>query len=117
MTRDVFEPIPDPYKAFKELYRILKLGGVHIFTVSFYQTDYFDEKRAEIIDGEVIYHMEPIYHLDPLNSSGILVYNIFSLEMLLKLAQLGFRTTMHKLYDIRYGILGNNGLVFESKKI
>ncbi|MBN9133057.1 MAG: class I SAM-dependent methyltransferase [Nitrosospira multiformis] len=117
MTSDVFEHIPDPYKAFKEIYRILKPGGVHIFTVPFYQTGYFDEKRAEIMDGEVIHHMEPIYHLDPLNPDGILVYNIFSLEMLLKLAQLGFRTTMHKLYDIRYGIFGNNGLVFESKKI
>lgn len=117
MTSDVFEHIPEPYVAFKEVRRILKPGGVHIFTVPFYQTSYFDEKRAEIADGEVIYHMESIYHLDPLNPDGILVYNIFSLEMLLKLAQLGFHTTMHKLYDIRYGILGNNGLVFESKKI
>lgn len=109
MTSDVFEHIPDPYKAFKEIYRILKPGGVHIFTVPFYQTGYFDEKRAEIIDSKVIHHMEPIYHLDPLNPSDILVYNIFSLEMLLKLARLGSarishynaQTLRHPLWNIR----------------
>lgn len=117
LTSDVFEHIPDPYRAFKEVGRILKPGGVHIFTIPFYQTSYFDENRAEIIDGEIRYHMEPIYHLDPLNSLGILVYNIFSMEMLLKLSKIGFYTMMHKLYDIRYGILGNNGVIFESRKI
>jgi hypothetical protein len=103
---------------FLNIFQILiKPGGVHIFTVPFYQTSYFDENRAEIIKSEIKYHMEPIYHLDPLNPDGILVYNIFSMEMLLKLSEIGFYIAMHKLYDIRYGILGNNGIVFESEKI
>ncbi len=117
LTSDVMEHIPDPYRAFKEVHRILKPGGVHIFTVPFYQTHYFDERRAEISDGKLVHHMEPMYHLDPLSPNGILVYNIFSIEMILNLSKIGFRTTMHKLYDFRYGIFGNNGIVFESRKI
>ena len=117
LTSDVMEHIPDPYRAFKEIHRILKPGGAHFFTVPFYQTHYLDEKRAEILDGKVVHHMEPIYHLDPNNPNGILVYNIFSIEMLLNLSRIGFRTTMHKLYAPRYGIFGNNAIAFESRKI
>jgi SAM-dependent methyltransferase len=117
LTSDVLEHIPDPYQAFREIHRILKPGGVHIFTVPFYQTHYFDEKRAELIDRHLIHHMDPIYHLDPHNPNGILVYNIFSIEMILNLSKTGYRTIMHKLYDFRYGIFGNNGIVFESRKI
>ena len=61
--------------------------------------------------------MEPMYHLDPNNPDGILVYNIFSLELVLNLSKMGFRTVMHKLYDFRYGIFGNNGIIFESQKV
>lgn len=117
LSSDVMEHIPDPYQAFREIHRILAPGGVHFFTVPFYQTHYFDEKRAEIIDGQLVHHMEPMYHLDPLSPNGILVYNIFSIEMILNLSKIGYRTTMHKLYDLRYGILGNNGIVFESRKV
>lgn len=117
LTSDVMEHIPDPYQAFREIYRILTPGGAHIFTVPFYQARYFDEKRAEVIDNQLIHHMEPVYHLDPNNPNGILVYNIFSLEMILNLSKIGFRTVMHKLYDFRYGIFGNNGIIFESRKI
>jgi len=117
LTSDVMEHIPEPYQAFREIRRILKPGGAHIFTVPFYQTHYFDEKRAEIRDNRVIHHMEPMYHMDPNNPNGILVYNIFSLEMVLHLSRIGFRTVMHKLYDFRYGIFGNNGIVFVSRKV
>ena len=117
LTSDVMEHIPDPYRAFKEIHRILRPGGVHIFTVPFYQAHYFDEKRAEIIEDRVVHHLEPIYHLDPLSPKGILVYNIFSIEMLLSLSKIGFRTVMHKLYDFRYGIFGNNAVIFESRKV
>jgi len=117
LTCDVLEHIPDPYRAFREIHRILKTGGTHIFTVPFYQTMHLDEKRAEIIGKDMIHHMDPLYHLDPHNPGGILVYNIFSMEMLISLAKIGFYTTMHKLYDWKYGIFGNNGLVFESRKI
>jgi SAM-dependent methyltransferase len=117
ISTDVFEHIPDPYLAHKEIYRVLKMGGRHIFTVPFYQTDFLDEVRASINNKkEIVFHEEPLYHIDPLRNEGILVFNIFSIEILSKLAKLGFRTNMYHLYSPFKGILGNNGIVFEAIK-
>jgi SAM-dependent methyltransferase len=117
LTTDVFEHVPDPLLGHKEIYRVLKKGGRHIFTVPFYQADFLDEERASLnAEKEVIHHKEPLLHIDPLRSDGILVFNIFSIEMLSKLAKLGFRTNMYHLYIPYHGILGNNGLVFDAMK-
>jgi SAM-dependent methyltransferase len=117
VSSDVFEHIPDPVRAHREVYRVLKKGGRHVFTVPFYQTEILDELRASInANHEIVHHKEPIYHLDPLRSEGILVYNIFSIEMLSKLARIGFRTNMYFLYFPFKGILGANGIVFEAIK-
>ena len=117
ISTDVFEHIADPYLAHQEVYRVLKMGGRHIFTVPFYQTDFLDEMRASMnSEKELVFHKEPLYHIDPLRSDGVLVFNIFSIEMLSRLARLGFRTNMYHLYNPLNGILGPNGIVFEAIK-
>jgi len=115
ISTDVFEHIPDPYIAHQEVYRVLKPGGRHIFTVPFYQTEILDEKRAFIDgDGKIIHNKDPWYHYDPLRPEGILCFTVFSLEMMVKLSKIGFRTNMYLLYRPYNGILGPNGLVFEA---
>jgi hypothetical protein len=49
-----------------------------------------------------------------MRSGGALVHRIFSLEMLVKLRKVGFRTNMYKIYKPLSGILGPNALVFEA---
>ncbi len=51
-----------------------------------------------------------------MSTDGALVYTIFSLQMMVRLAELGFTTTLHRLYSPRFGILGNNALVFDAQK-
>lgn len=116
ISSEVLEHIPEPYRAHREIFRVLRPGGQHIFTVPFHSTSYRDDVRAIIEDGEIKMLQPPIYHGDPLRANGILVYTIFSLEMLLKLNEIGFRTRMYLMYNPTWGILGSNGIVFQSIK-
>ena len=119
LSTEVFEHIPDAYDAFKEVYRVLKRGGRHIFTVPFDAAVFKDSVKALIDEsGQIKYLADPEYHTDILRpGEGILVYRIFSLEMMVKLSELGFFTNMYHLYNPFLGILGNNAIVFESTKI
>lgn len=117
LSSDVFEHIPQPYQAHQEIWRVLRPNGRHIFTVPFHQTRYLDDvlaKPGKMGKPEIV--KEAVYHADPLRPEGILVYTIFSLEMLIHLCRIGFRTHMYRLYRPFWGILGSNGLVFEAVK-
>lgn len=117
LSSDVFEHMPDPYKAHKEVFRVLKPGGRHIFTVPFYQTEFLDEDRTTLNEqGELAFLKDAWYHADPVRPEGALVYKVFSLEMLVKLKRIGFRTNMYRLFKPSRGILGSNAVVFEAIK-
>jgi Methyltransferase domain len=124
LSSDVLEHIPDPYRAHAEIHRVLRPGGSHLFTVPFHQTWFHDEPRAAVdADGSVtllaepaIYHTDaPLYHGDPTQPSpGVLVYTIFGLQMLVRLREIGFDTSLYQLYLPSRGILGPNAIVFEA---
>ena len=117
LSSDVFEHIPYPYRAHEEVFRVLRHKGRHIFTVPFYMTQYLDEHRTSIDEEGSIRHLKPpLYHGDPVRAGGALVHNIFALEMLVKMAALGFRTNVYHIHSYRHGILGSGGVVFEAIK-
>jgi SAM-dependent methyltransferase len=118
LSSDVFEHIPKPYEGFQEIYRILKCGGRHIFTVPFYSDRYQDEVRCKLQEDGSIHHiLPPVYHGDPIRTEGILVYVIFSLEMLVKLSNFGYNSRMYNVKNYWYGILGYSAIVFDTVKI
>jgi SAM-dependent methyltransferase len=118
LSSEVFEHVPAPYQAHQEVWRVLKPGGRHIFTVPFHQTKYLDDILAKPGAEDTPQLLKkPVYHADPLRPRGVLVYTIFSLEMLVKLREIGFKTSMYTLYRPLWGILGANGIVFDAVKL
>jgi SAM-dependent methyltransferase len=116
LSSDVLEHVPDPYQAHREIWRVLRYQGRHLFTVPFYPYRYFDEIRSHLKEGELIHKQPPQYHADPLRPEGLLTYTVFSLEMLLKVSAIGFLIHTYVLYEPQYGIIGWNNLVFEAIK-
>jgi len=74
VTQDVMEHIFDPEKAFKEIARVLKPGGAHIFTVPIINKERKTECWASMKEnGKIAYHHEAEYHGNPIDNEGSLV--------------------------------------------
>lgn len=117
LSSDVLEHMPQPYRAHSEIYRVLKAGGRHIFTVPYGEAMIRDNVRASLIDGKVVHHHEPLYHGDPVRpGEGILVWTIFGLEMLVRLNEIGFETELWCLQEPGAGIIGPGADVFIARK-
>ncbi|WP_321887440.1 class I SAM-dependent methyltransferase [Paraburkholderia bannensis] len=118
LSSDVFEHIPNPYVAHREIWRVLKAGGHHIFTVPFHTGEALDDVRAVESNGEVSYLKEKIFHGDPVRpENGVLVWTIPGLQMLVKLAEIGFKPSIYQLHDRDHGIIGAWSLVFVAQKL
>jgi hypothetical protein len=74
ITQDVMEHVLDPEVAFREIARVLKPGGAHIFTVPLVRKT--EPSRPRAIRGgagEIEFLLEAEYHGNPVDSRGSLV--------------------------------------------
>jgi len=114
ITSEVFEHITEPLKAFEEIYRILKPGGIHIFTIP-YNENSATRSRILIEDGMIQYKLPKLYHKNPLSLKGSLVCTDFGYDLIDNLKLLNFQTELITLTDNKLGFY--NTSVFISKKI
>ena len=74
ISQDVFEHIFLPDLAFKEIYRTLRPGGAHIFTVPLVNKTKPSKFRAKIEEtGQTLYLEQAIFHGNPIDAKGSLV--------------------------------------------
>src|SRR5690606_19255497 len=73
ITQDVFEHLFNPDKAAKEIMRVLKPGGAHIFTAPKHKDLRESSPRARLENGREIYLKEKEYHGNPVGDGRSLV--------------------------------------------
>lgn len=118
LSSDVMEHVPDVDAALADSFRILKVGGAHIFTAPFYQHRFSVERRAELSPGgKIVHHLRPWYHQDPVRPEGVICYNVFAPELLVQIEKAGFEAHLLMLHSPVHGILGGNGIVVVARKV
>lgn len=114
ISQDVFEHVADPIQGFREIYRVLRPEGLHAFTIPFSGASEHSFSRAEVIDGAVSLHAEPVYHGDPLREKGALVFTDFGRDLIKHLSDIGFEV---ELCDFDFpDFPGGKNIVFVTRK-
>jgi SAM-dependent methyltransferase len=94
LTSDTLEHVPDFDLALSELYRILKPGGKHIFTIPIIW-DRQTRQRAKAVNGVVVHQLSPSHHGDPQKSpDDYLVFNEFGGDVVERIERAGFSVTL-----------------------
>ena len=96
ITSETLEHVPNVDVALREIYRILRPSGLHIFTVPMVTDRPQTRQRAYIgEDGALVHLLPPSYHGSPeANKSDLLVFNEFGIDFLERCSAAGFDTHM-----------------------
>src|SRR5205814_163229 len=82
ITSDVLEHLFEPEKALREIARVLKPGGMHIFTTPWYSNYPKSVQRAAPRpDGSADHLLPPVYHGNPISDEGSLVTYDWGLDL------------------------------------
>lgn len=103
ISSDIFEHVRKPYEAFAEVHRVLKTGGLHIFTVPLkWPLPESTVSRVDTSGNEDVSVLQKVYHGSPTDSEGSLVYTDFGLDIIDDMESIGFKTEMYR--GVRYNV-------------
>jgi SAM-dependent methyltransferase len=113
-STEVFEHVPDDRRAFAEVHRVLRPGGLLVFTVPL-----MDEgrtlERAEIRYGRIVHLVTPEYHGDRLRGRrGVLAFRTYGPDILERLRAAGFDARLERIEQPAHAI--TDGRVFVGRK-
>ena len=109
VSSDIFEHVRGPTQAFAEIFRVLRSGGYHVFTVPVRWP--LPSQTKQLVDcsgSEDVFLVPPRYHGSPKDPEGSLVYTEFGMDLPESLRELGFETAVHHGY--------RNAVTFASRK-
>ncbi len=93
LTSDTLEHVPDPEKALIEIWRTLKPGGFHLFTVPIVPSQVTTFRRARLTNGQLEHQTDPMYH-GSWGQADMLVFTEFGMDLTHKLDKMGFTTEL-----------------------
>jgi SAM-dependent methyltransferase len=89
-STEVFEHVADDRRGFAEVLRVLKPGGLFLFTVPI-DLNANTRERAAIVGGKVVHFVPPEYHLDPASmQSPVLSFRDYGRDIVARLNEAGF---------------------------
>ena len=92
ISQDVIEHIAYPDKCFREINRVLKPGGKHIFSVPYHPLIKTQDRRSR----------KKVYHGDPNRKEGALVYTDWGNDITMIIDRFGMQTTQiecHRFHE------------------
>ncbi len=95
ITSDVMEHLYDIEKAFSEIHRVLKPGGIHVFTIP--NTAPFPDttiKRVKIEHDGTLAHLKPAHYHNSGDGSKCLVYTDYGADIVDMIDQFGSTTSV-----------------------
>lgn len=97
ITSDIFEHVREPFDGFREMRRILKPGGLHVWSVP--AVDPLPKQTVSRIDtktDEDIPLLPLVYHGSGMSGGRSVVYTDFGMDALKSLAEIPFPTVLQK---------------------
>jgi 2-polyprenyl-3-methyl-5-hydroxy-6-metoxy-1,4-benzoquinol methylase/glycosyltransferase involved in cell wall biosynthesis len=91
LTSETLEHVPEPDKAWHEIYRTLKGGGYHIFTIPVIPWQRQTFQRARVVNGLREDLVQPAYHGASVEEN-MFVYTDFGMDVVEKLNKMGLNT-------------------------
>lgn len=96
ISSDIFEHVRHPWVAFGEIFRVLRPGGWHVFTVPLaWPLTPCTQSRVDTSTDDDVFIEPAQYHASPTDAQGSLVYTDFGMDMPDRLRELGFATVTH----------------------
>lgn len=90
-STEVFEHVPEDMRGFREIRRVLRGGGIFVFTVPLSDAP-ATVVRAALEDGKVVHRLEPAYHGDRIRGRDrVLVFRDYGRDITDRLRSSGFR--------------------------
>lgn len=117
ITQDVFEHLPDPIAAFREIARTLRPGGAHVFTLP-WNRGHATQVRTKIDDREQVEHiLPPVFHGNPIDDKGSLVFTDWGDDLFDTIfAATGMSTMIISIKDRSMAIDGAHREIFVCRK-
>lgn len=106
ITQDVFEHVLNPDAGFREVARVLKPGGAHVFTIPVYDHE-VSMTRARANGKDIEYLAEPQFHKNPIDPNGSLVVTEWGYDVVEYIYKAsGLNTDVYNQPQPRLGIEG-----------
>jgi SAM-dependent methyltransferase len=90
LTSETLEHIPDVQKGLSEIRRVLRPGGLHVFTIPVRWGEATTRIRAKIEGGEIVHILPPCYHGGSLNPMDCLAFYEYGRDVVEIVRNAGF---------------------------